>query len=104
MVNVGSNQVSDFAVLPSGGLRLRDVVASGGTEPISVAIYGSLVEVLNAGGTPNVTGFWATGSGLTAIPGGSQRAGSRGPGTAMCSSTTRAATRSLPIKSRPADS
>jgi 6-phosphogluconolactonase len=72
VVNAGSNQVSDFAVLPGGALRLRSVVASGGTEPTSVAINGGLVEVLNAGGTPNVTGFLATGSGLTAIPGGSQ--------------------------------
>jgi len=72
VVNAGSNQVSDFAVLPGGALRLRGVVASGGTEPASVAINGGLVEVLNAGGTPNVTGFLATGSGLAAIPGGSQ--------------------------------
>jgi 6-phosphogluconolactonase len=72
VVNAGSNQVSDFAVLPGGTLRLRNVVASGGTEPTSVAINGGLVEVLNVGGTPNVAGFWATGSGLTAIKGGSQ--------------------------------
>lgn len=63
MVNAGSNQVSDFAVLPGGTLRPRDVVASGGTEPTSVAINGDLVEVLNADGTPNVAGFRATGSG-----------------------------------------
>jgi 6-phosphogluconolactonase len=72
VVNAGSNQVSDFAVLPGGALRLRNVVASGGTEPTSVAINGGLVEVLNAGGTPNVTGFGATGGGLTAIAGGSE--------------------------------
>lgn len=28
--------------------------------------------MLNVGGTPNVIGFWATGSGLTAIAGGSR--------------------------------
>jgi 6-phosphogluconolactonase len=72
VVDAGSNQVSDFAVLPGGDLRLRNVVASGGTEPASVAINGGLVEVLNAGGTPNVTGFRATGGGLTAIAGGSE--------------------------------
>jgi 6-phosphogluconolactonase len=72
VVNAGSNQVSDFAVLPGGALRLRDVVASGGTEPASVAINGGLVEVLNAGGTPNVTGFRAVGGGLSAIADGSQ--------------------------------
>ena len=72
VVNAGSNQVSGFAVLPGGTLRLRNVVASGGTEPTSVAINGGLVEVLNAGGTPNVAGFQVTDSGLTAIADGSQ--------------------------------
>lgn len=43
VVNAGSNQVSDFAVLPGETLRLRTVVASGGTEPTSVAINGGLV-------------------------------------------------------------
>ncbi len=71
-MNAGSNQVSDFAVLPGGAPRLRNVVASGGTEPTSVAINGDLVEVLNAAGTPNVAGFRATGSGLAAIADGSQ--------------------------------
>jgi 6-phosphogluconolactonase len=72
VVDAGSNQVSDFAVLPGGALRLRNVVASGGTDPISVAINGGLVEVLNAGGTANVAGFWATFAGLVPIAGGSQ--------------------------------
>jgi 6-phosphogluconolactonase len=72
VVDAGSNQVSDFAVLPNGALRLRNVVASGGTTPTSVAIRGSLAEVLNSGGTANVAGFFATPAGLVAIPGGSQ--------------------------------
>jgi 6-phosphogluconolactonase len=72
VVDAGSNQVSDFAVLPDGALRLRNVVASGGTTPTSVAIRGDLAEVLNSAGTANVTGFFATPAGLVAIPGGSQ--------------------------------
>ncbi|MGH3168546.1 MAG: lactonase family protein, partial [Trebonia sp.] len=72
VVNAGSNQVSDFAVLPGGALRLRNVVASGGTDPVSVAISGGLAEVLNVGGTANVTGFRATAAGLTPVTGGSQ--------------------------------
>jgi 6-phosphogluconolactonase len=72
VVDAGSNQVSDFAVLPSGALRLRNVVASGGTDPISVAINGGLAEVLNAGGTANATGFRATPAGLVPIARGSQ--------------------------------
>jgi 6-phosphogluconolactonase len=77
VVDGGSDQVSDFAVLPGGSLRLRNVVASGGTDPDSVAINGGLAEVLNAVGpdavgTPNVTGFRATGNGLIPVAGGSQ--------------------------------
>ena len=72
VVDAGSNQVSDFVVQPGGALRLRSVVASGGTDPVSVAINGRLVEVLNAGGTASVTGFRATDNGLTPIAGGSQ--------------------------------
>ncbi len=72
VVDAGSNQVSDFAVLPNGALRLRNVVASGGATPTSVAIRGGLAEVLNSGGTANVAGFFATPAGLVAIPGGRQ--------------------------------
>jgi 6-phosphogluconolactonase len=72
VVDAGSNQVSDFAVLPDGALRLRNVVASGGATPSSVAIRGGLAEVLNSGGTANVAGFYATPAGLVAIRGGSQ--------------------------------
>jgi len=72
VVDAGSNQVSDFAVLPGGGLRLRNTVASGGATPTSVAIRGGLAEVLNSGGTANVAGFFATPAGLVPIPGGSQ--------------------------------
>ena len=81
VVDAGSNQVSDFAVLPNGALQLRNVVASGGTTPTSVAIRGGLAYVLNSAGTANVTGFYATPFGLVAIPGGSQplSAGASGP-------------------------
>jgi 6-phosphogluconolactonase len=72
VVDDGSNQVSDFAVLPSGVLKLRNVVASGGTTPTSVAFSNGIAEVLNAGGTANVTGFRATENGLVPINGGSQ--------------------------------
>jgi 6-phosphogluconolactonase len=71
-VDAGSNQVSDFAVAPGGNLRLLNTIGSGGTEPISVAIRDSLVEVLNAGTSStvgNVTAFAATSFGLLPIPG-----------------------------------
>ncbi len=56
VANAGSNEVSVFAVTP-GGLELLDRVASGGTRPISIAVRGRLIYVLNAGGTGNITGF-----------------------------------------------
>ncbi|HEX6521104.1 MAG TPA: beta-propeller fold lactonase family protein [Streptosporangiaceae bacterium] len=72
VVDAGSNQVSDFAVLPSGVLKLRNVTASGGILPTSVAIHDGIAEVLNAGGTANVTGFRATENGLVPIARSSQ--------------------------------
>lgn len=57
-VNPGSNDVSVFRA--SGDtLTLTDRVSSGGTLPVSIDVKGSLVYVLNSGGTPNITGFSA---------------------------------------------
>jgi DNA-binding beta-propeller fold protein YncE len=59
-VDAGSDQISVLAVghhgipypVPGG------TVASGGSEPVSLAVHGDLVYVANAGGTtPNYTGF-----------------------------------------------
>jgi 6-phosphogluconolactonase len=55
VVNAGSDELSLFAV-EQRGLRLTDRVASGGVAPISVAVSGDLVYVLN-NGTPNIAGF-----------------------------------------------
>lgn len=55
-VNGGSNELSLFRVLPDG-LELADKVASGGTFPVSVTVDQNLVYVLNAGPSPNITGF-----------------------------------------------
>jgi 6-phosphogluconolactonase len=55
-VNAGSNEISVFRVLPDG-LDLVDKVNSGGVFPVSVTIFHNLVYVLNAGGSPNITGF-----------------------------------------------
>ena len=55
-VSAASNQVSAFAV-DGDRLDLLNTISSGGTLPVSVAVYGNLVYVLNAGGTPNITGF-----------------------------------------------
>ena len=54
--NPGSNTVSVFAV-HGARRRLVEQVASGGSFPNSVASYGDLVAVLNAGGSGSVAEF-----------------------------------------------
>jgi hypothetical protein len=73
-VNAGSDTVSVFRVR-GDRLRLVDVEPSGGQFPASVAVDGSLVYVLNAGGAGIVQGFKLRGSGLKPIPGSSRSLG-----------------------------
>ena len=61
-VNAGSNDVSVF-VVTRHGLRLAGRTATGGEEPISVAVHGHLVYVLDAGGDGDVSGFRLAGDG-----------------------------------------
>ena len=71
-VNAGSNDVSVFTVQAAGlDLKLIDRAPSGGTMPVSIAAHGRLVYVLNAGGTPNIEGFFLdpTTSRLVPLPG-----------------------------------
>ncbi|MGH7559704.1 MAG: lactonase family protein [Gemmatimonadales bacterium] len=69
VVNAGSDQVSAFRVTGSA-ISLIGTVPSGGDLPISLAVSGDLLYVLNDGGAPNVTGFRiAPDGGLAAIPG-----------------------------------
>src|SRR5215471_5414010 len=72
-VNAGSNDVSVFAV-DGLNLGLLDRVGSGGAMPVSVAVHENLVYVVNAGGTPNIQGFFVEPSSghLIQIPGSSQ--------------------------------
>ena len=74
-VNAGSNTISMFSVDQGDALTLTDVVASGGLDPNSVTASGDIVYVLNAGGTPNISGFTRTGGHLSAIPGSTQPLG-----------------------------
>ena len=55
-VNGGSGEVSTFHVRGTN-LLLADRVVSGGSEPNAIAQWGSLVYVLNVGGSSNVVGF-----------------------------------------------
>ncbi len=59
-VDAGSNQVSVLVVGPAGIPHPvpGGTVASGGSEPVSIAVHGDLVYVANAGATDsNYTGF-----------------------------------------------
>ncbi len=55
-VNAGSNSISVLGV-HGDTLNLRQVIASGGAFPTSIAVHGDAVYVLNAGGAANVSGF-----------------------------------------------
>jgi 6-phosphogluconolactonase (cycloisomerase 2 family) len=58
-VNAGSNTLSVLG-LEDDHLRLRQVLASGGTFPVSVTTHGDLVYVLNAHKAGAVTGYRIT--------------------------------------------
>ena len=73
-VNAGSDTVTSFRV-HGDRLQLRSIVNSGGQFPASVAVSGTLVYVLNSGGTGIVSGFWLRGSRLVPIPGSARSLG-----------------------------
>src|SRR6516165_9769932 len=55
-VNAGSNSISAF-VVSGDQLILLNTVSSGGTTPVSLTVRDNLVYAVNAGGTPNISGF-----------------------------------------------
>lgn len=65
-VNAGSGNISVFRV-DHARLALLDVVASGGSEPNALALYGDLLYVLNTGGSSGVAGFRVEEDGLRSI-------------------------------------
>ena len=68
VINAGSHELTVFAVNPQG-LRWVDKVATGGTQPISVAASGRLVYVVHAG-SDDISGFRQSAEGtLSSIPG-----------------------------------
>jgi 6-phosphogluconolactonase (cycloisomerase 2 family) len=66
-VNAGSNTISVFRVRGDRLIR-RQVIGSGGQFPVSVAVHGNQVFVLNAWGGASVTGFLQAGGHLTSVP------------------------------------
>jgi 6-phosphogluconolactonase len=78
-VNAGSNDISVLRVRHDG-LRLVDRVSSGGTDPISVAVRGHLVYVLNNGGAGNISGFVVDHDGdIRPLPGSTRSLTGSGP-------------------------
>lgn len=83
-VNAGSNDISVFRVGHGALDRIGDPVPSGGSTPISLAVHGRLLYVLNAGGTGNIVGFRIGRYGaLTPIPGATQPLSSDAAGPAQ---------------------
>lgn len=66
-VNAGSNTVSVFSVR-GDQLILRQVVNSGGTFPVSVAVHDNQVDVLNAENGGSVQGFFVVYDHLVPLP------------------------------------
>jgi DNA-binding beta-propeller fold protein YncE len=73
-VNAGSNTVSVFAVR-GDRLALRQVLSSGGTFPVSVAVHGDLVYVVNALNGGSLQGYRVLGRFLAPLPGSSRALG-----------------------------
>jgi 6-phosphogluconolactonase (cycloisomerase 2 family) len=73
-VNAGSNTVSVFAT--SGDqLQLTQVIHSGGSFPVSIAVHGDVVYVLNALKGGSVQGYRVGSGRLWAIPGSNRQLG-----------------------------
>ena len=66
-VNAGSDTLSLFRIARGDKLLLKQVVSSGGQFPVSIAVRGHLVYVLNAGGAGSVQGYWLSGNRLSPI-------------------------------------
>jgi 6-phosphogluconolactonase (cycloisomerase 2 family) len=73
-VNAGSNTVSVFSVR-GDELTLHQVVSSGGTFPVSVAVHGALVSVLNAKDGGSVQEYYGLFGHLFPVPGSNRALG-----------------------------
>ncbi len=83
-VNAGSNSVSALKITMTLGVQLVNTVPSGGTDPVSVAVQGDLVYVVNAG-SDSIRGFRLGSSGLQPIPGSTRPLSGSGVGPAEIS-------------------
>ena len=62
-VNAGSNSVSSFRVKKDGNLSLIATKNTWGKVPVSVAVHGNMLYVLNHG-SDNIHGFWIGNDGM----------------------------------------
>src|SRR5579871_1304417 len=85
-VNAGSDTISAFAVA-GDRLSLRQVVGSGGAVPVSLAVHGDLVYVLNALAGGSVAGYRIEDRHLVAIPGSNRPLGLAPDATPQFTST-----------------
>jgi 6-phosphogluconolactonase (cycloisomerase 2 family) len=85
-VNAGSNTVSVFSVW-GDQLVLRQVVNSGGSFPVSVAVHGNLVYVLNAENGGTVQGYAVLFGHLVALPGSGRALGLNAAATPQFTNT-----------------
>jgi 6-phosphogluconolactonase (cycloisomerase 2 family) len=73
-VNAGSDTISVFAVF-GDHLALRQVLGSGGSFPVSIAVHGNIVYVLNAEDGGSVQGYVNVFGHLLPIPGSGRALG-----------------------------
>jgi 6-phosphogluconolactonase (cycloisomerase 2 family) len=85
-VNAGSNTVSVFSVW-GDQLTLRQVVSSGGSFPVSVAVHGDLVDVLNAENGGTVQGYVVVFGHLLPLPGSNRALGLNAAATPQFTNT-----------------
>ena len=77
-VNAGDNSISMLALDADGAITATSTVPSGGKHPVSIAVHGDLVYVVNQGDTTatpvgaNISGFRVDNDALTAIAGSTQ--------------------------------
>ncbi|HEX3618563.1 MAG TPA: hypothetical protein VHU61_18600 [Solirubrobacteraceae bacterium] len=74
VVNAGSNTISVFDV-NGDRLQRRQVIASGGSYPASIAVYGDTVYVLNTLGGGTIQGYRLNGGLLTPLAGSTRALG-----------------------------
>ena len=85
VTNAGSGQLSLFEITPDG-LRLADRAETGGTNPVSVTVHGSLVYALD-NGTASISGFRLAGGQLAVLAGSSRPLSDPGADPAQVSFT-----------------